>query len=59
MFRGKIDHAKYLVDSYCTLHSSVNTIIPDILIHNYKDADGSNRTACLPATIDVKALRVD
>lgn len=58
MFQGKID-ARYL-DSYCTQHSSVNAIIPDILIHNYKNAnDGNSRTACLPAIIDVKTLRVD
>ncbi len=57
MFQGKID-ARYL-ESYCTQHSSVNTIIPDILIHNYKDASGNNRNACMPAIIDVKTLRVD
>lgn len=33
-------------------HSTANEIIPDILIHN-------NITACLPAIIDLKTLRVD
>ena len=57
MFQGKID-ASYL-DGYCNEHTNVNAIIPDILIHNYKDDKGISRTACLPAIIYVKTLRVD
>ena len=57
-FHGKID-GRYL-ESYCAQHSSVDAIIPNILIHNYKDASGNNRNACsMPAIIDVKTLRVD
>ena len=37
----------------------MNEIIPDILIHNYKEDDGKHRTACTPAIIDLKTIRVD
>ncbi len=57
MFQGKIA-ARYL-DSYCTQHSGANIIIPDILIHNYKDGSGSSRTACISDIIDLKTLQVD
>ena len=57
IFQGKIA-ARYL-DSYCTQHSNANEIIPDILIHNYKDDRGSSRAAFLPDIIDLKTLRVD
>ena len=38
----------------------MNAIIPDILIHNFAGDDIRRfRTACFPAIIDVKTLRVD
>ena len=57
IFQGRIA-ARYL-HPYCTQHSNANEIIPDILIHNYKDDSGSSRATCLPAIIDLKTLRVD
>ena len=57
MFQRKIP-TRYL-NAYCTHHSTMNEIIPDILIHNYKEDDGKHRTACTPAIIDLKTIRVD
>ena len=55
MSQGKVD-AFYL--EYIE-HTNVNAIIPDTLIHNYKDDKGSSRPACLPAIINVKTRWVD
>ena len=57
IFQGKVNAA--VLDGYCSQPNTSDSVIPDILIHNYKDDKGTSRTACMPALLDVKTLRVD
>ena len=47
-----------VLGGYCSQPNTSDSVIPDILIHNYMDDKGTSRTGCIPVILDVKTLRV-